>query len=205
MKCEGRVLRRSDELKSCRGSDGSTVQVVSRMRGGAKHKDKKSKAEKKQVMGQRPVCNKGPAILESEIDRVIQSIEEDERSEGNDIEVEQKMRDWKTKLQKRPRADKGRKDMTECAMRWAVEARRKGRGAEKEQERRRQEEEEQRLQEEEEQRRQEEEEQRRQEEEEQRREEEQDQTTGQEHGKKVRFGEEEQSEVTSRFAEVRTG
>ena len=42
------------------------------------------------------MSNKGPAILESEKDKVIQSIEEDERyrnimayvSEGNDIEME---------------------------------------------------------------------------------------------------------------------
>ena len=72
----------------------------------------------------------------------------------------------------------------ECGIRWTVEARRKGRGAEKEQEQRRQEE--------------------------------QEQTTGQEQGKKVRFGEEEESEetraqnpdepeVTGGFAEVRTG
>ena len=47
--CEGRILGKSDELKSCGVRDGSTVQVVSRMRGGRKHKDKKGKEEKKQV------------------------------------------------------------------------------------------------------------------------------------------------------------
>ena len=41
------MLGRSDELKSCRVRDGSTVQVVSRMRGGGRHKDKTSKAAKK--------------------------------------------------------------------------------------------------------------------------------------------------------------
>ena len=44
-----RVRRRSDELRSCGVVDGSTVQVVSRMRGGGRYKDKKSKAEKKQA------------------------------------------------------------------------------------------------------------------------------------------------------------
>ena len=149
-RCEGRVPGRSDELKSGRVSDGSTVQVVHRMRGGGKHKDKKSKAEKKQLTGQEPVSNKGPAILESEKDKVIQSIEEDERyrnigayvSAGNDSEVEQRMQCWMTKLQKRPGADKGQMDMIECAIRWAFEARRKERSAEEEQKRTRQEEQE---------------------------------------------------------------
>ena len=50
----------------------------------------------------------------------------------------------------------------ECGVRWAFEARRKGRGEEQKQ----------------------------------RRQEEQEQTTGQEQGKKVRFGGEEQSEET---------
>ena len=45
----GRTLRGSDKLKSCEVRDGSTVKVTSRMRGGGKHKDKKSKGEKKQV------------------------------------------------------------------------------------------------------------------------------------------------------------
>ena len=45
----GRILRESDKLKSCEVRDGSTVEVTSRMRGGGKHKDKKSKGETKQV------------------------------------------------------------------------------------------------------------------------------------------------------------
>ena len=47
MTCEGRVIRRSEELRSCGVRDGSTVQLMSRMLGGGKHKDKKSKSEKK--------------------------------------------------------------------------------------------------------------------------------------------------------------
>ena len=39
----GRVLRRGDKLRSCGVYDGSTVQVVSRIRGGGRHKDKKSR------------------------------------------------------------------------------------------------------------------------------------------------------------------
>ena len=37
----GRILKGSDKLKSCEVRDGSTVQVMRRMRGGGKHKDKK--------------------------------------------------------------------------------------------------------------------------------------------------------------------
>ena len=40
----GKVLRRNEKLKSCGVTDGCTVQVTSRMRGGGKHKDKKSKS-----------------------------------------------------------------------------------------------------------------------------------------------------------------
>ena len=44
-----RVLRRNEKLKSCGVTDGCTIQVTSRMRGGGRHKDKKSKSEKKQT------------------------------------------------------------------------------------------------------------------------------------------------------------
>ena len=46
---DGKVLRRSGKLRSCKVSARCTIQVMSRMRGGGRHKDKKSKAEKKQV------------------------------------------------------------------------------------------------------------------------------------------------------------
>ena len=46
---QGKVLKISEKLKSCGVTDGCTIQVTSRMRGGGKHKDKKSKGEKKQV------------------------------------------------------------------------------------------------------------------------------------------------------------
>ena len=35
------------KLKSCEVTDGCTIQVTSRMRGGGRHKDKRSKAETK--------------------------------------------------------------------------------------------------------------------------------------------------------------
>ena len=45
----GRILRRRDKLESCEVRDGSILEVTSRMRGGGRHKDKKSKSEKKQT------------------------------------------------------------------------------------------------------------------------------------------------------------
>ena len=137
-------------------------------------------------MRQEPVSNDGPEIVESDKDRVIQVIEEDERyrnflayvSEGNDTEVEQKIQYWRTELQAKPEADKGQMRVLECGIRWAIEQK-----------------------------------QRRQDGREQRRQGEQGQSK---RGKQVRFGEEEQLEetreestdeleVTGRSAEVQTG
>ena len=63
---QGKVLRRDEKLKSCGVTDGCTVQVTSRLRGGGRHKDKKSKVKKEQVTRQEPVRNEGLAVLESE-------------------------------------------------------------------------------------------------------------------------------------------
>ena len=46
----GKVLRRDEKLNSCEVTDGCTIQVTSRLRGGGKHKDKRSKADTKQGM-----------------------------------------------------------------------------------------------------------------------------------------------------------
>ena len=71
--CEGKLLKGNEEPKSCGVRDGSTVQVVRRLRGGGKHKDKKSQKERKQAAGQKKQeqkCagetknDKGPAIRE---------------------------------------------------------------------------------------------------------------------------------------------
>ena len=37
----GRVLKRSERLKSCEVTDGCTIQVTDRLRGGGRHKEKK--------------------------------------------------------------------------------------------------------------------------------------------------------------------
>ena len=47
--CQGRMLRKDDELRSCGVSDGCTIQVTSRMRRGGRRKDKMSRSEKKQA------------------------------------------------------------------------------------------------------------------------------------------------------------
>ena len=119
--------------KGCGVTDGCTIQVTSRMRGGGRNKDKKSKVEKKQVTRQEPVKNEGPAILESDKDAVVRMLKETEEyrkivedvSGGSDIEVERKMQYWGV--------DKGQMRVMECGLTWAVEARRKGRREEQEQ------------------------------------------------------------------------
>ena len=138
MTMHGRVLKRNENLKRCGVTDGCTIQVTSRMRGGGRHKDKKSKVEKKQVMKQEPLKNEGPAILESEKEAVIRMLEEteeyrkivDDVSGGSEVDMEWKMRYWASKLRERPGAD-----ILECGLRWAVEARRKGRDKQEEQRR----------------------------------------------------------------------
>ena len=187
----GKVLRRDEKLKSCGVSDGCMIQVTSRMRGGGRHKDKKSKVEKKQVTGQEPVRNEGPVILESEKEAVIRMLEENEEyrkiikmfSEGSNEEYGIKY--FTTELCEMSGLDASQMKVLECGLRWAVEARRKKRGEEK----------------------------RQQEQEEQRRQARREQS---EQGKQVRFGDEEQFEetraestdeqkVTDGLAEVRTG
>ena len=190
----GRTLKGGDKLKSCEVRDGSTVEITSRMRGGGRHKDKKSKVEKKEGMKQEPLKNEGPAILESEKEAVIRMLEETEEyrktiesiCDGSDVEVEQALQNYRTAGREVLGWNQGQADMMECGLRWAVEARREGR---------------------------------RQQEEEQRRQRKQGQHPGQEEskqGKQVRFGEEQQlgktgaenagePEVMGRTTEVRTG
>ena len=106
----------------------------------------------------------------------------DNMSGGSDIEVERKMQNWVTGVQERAEVDKGKMRGMECGLRWAVEARRKGRREEQDQ----------RRHDEQEQSGQQEAGQRRQEEHGQRRQGEQGQNSEQEPSKQVRFGQEEQ-------------
>ena len=132
-------------------------------------------------------------IEESEENRkvMVRMLEENEDNrkmiesicEGSDVEVEQALRNYRTAGREVLGWDQGQADLMERGLRWAVEARRKGRREEQKH----------------------------------RRQEEQEQIPGQEQGKKVRFGEEEEPleetraestgepEVTGRLVEVRTG
>ena len=78
----GRVLKRSEKLRSCGVTDGCTVQVTSRVRVGGRHEEKRSKAGKKRnrdESGQQDqhvgsVSDKSPEMLQSEKDGVIQML-----------------------------------------------------------------------------------------------------------------------------------
>ena len=118
----GKVLRRNENLKSCGVSDGCTIQVMSKMRGGGRRKDKKkSKAEKKQAARTRTVEHKFAeevAIQGCDRDTVVRMIEENEEnrnvmvqmleendddrkmiesmSEGSDAEMERQLQNVRT-------------------------------------------------------------------------------------------------------------
>ena len=167
---QGKVLRRNEKLKSCGVTDGCTIQVTSRMRGGGRHKDKRSKADTKRGMdesGQKDqqvesLIDKCQEATQAQKDEMIQLFEENDAyrrmftmiSEAEDEEHE--IQRFGKQLQSG--VDEERAKLMELGMRWAVEARKRGRGAEQEQ--------------------------RRQEEQRQRRHEEQGQNTGQEQGKR---------------------
>ena len=86
MTMHGRVLKRSENLKSCEVTDGCTIQVTSRMRGGGRHKDKRSKAETKRGMdesGQKDqqvvlLIDKCQEVTQAQKDVVIQPLEANE-------------------------------------------------------------------------------------------------------------------------------
>ena len=110
----GRILRGSDKLKSCGVRDGSTVEVTSRMRGGGKHKDKKSKAEKQAASAKTPEqkcdgeskSDEGPETIP--MDEARKWFEEHEEylkilectSEENEEEVQQKVQNYLACMQK---------------------------------------------------------------------------------------------------------
>ena len=73
----GRILRRSDKLESCEVRDGSTTRVMSRMRGGGKHKEKKSKVEKKQAASAKTQEQKFVEEVRSDKSPVIRECDKD--------------------------------------------------------------------------------------------------------------------------------
>ena len=171
----GRVLKRSDKLKSCGVTDGCTIQVTNRLRGGGRHKVKKSKESAKtermehrvdqkddevegvvmdltQSRGERleqrwaedVKGDKTPVMRECDKDAYVQMIEQeeayrkivDEMWGGNDFEVEWLVQQYMRINRETLEWTQEQAEMMGCAIRWAVEARKKGRGPEKEQRRR---------------------------------------------------------------------
>ena len=140
--CEGRTLRKDDELKSGGVRVGSTVQIVRRTRGGGKHKVKKKQVAStkglEQKYAEEPKSDKGPAIRECDKDAAIRVMEENEEyrklvediSEVSDNEMEQRMQCFLAVLSG---LDKGQREAMECGLRWAVEARRQRRETERKQ------------------------------------------------------------------------
>ena len=91
---QGKVLKTSQTLNSCGVTDGCTIQVTSRMRGGGKHKDKKSKGEKKQVAQLDDgicamACEQTRWMTESV--NMLQSTDEDKRRLAEEVEKVRKM------------------------------------------------------------------------------------------------------------------
>ena len=244
MMCKGRVLRWNDELRCSGIRDGCTVLIMSKMHGEGKHRNKKNKVEKKPatcLQSQEPVRDQQKhdeekitqSLLshENAEDAVIRHFEETEEArkiiadlvEGSNSDLEQRLQIY-TEL---TGLNEERKKTNANGIRRAVEARRRDTGreptAEQEQgkkvrviEKEKEAQEAREWQEQFVEKRRRAHEARMGDQQKQQRQEEQEQTTRQEHGKKVRFGEEERSEETkvestdepevmSRFAEVRRG
>ena len=82
----GRVLRKSEQLKSCEVTDGCTIQVTSRLRGGGKHKNKRSMTETKRNVDESgkkdqqvgSMSDKCQEMTQAQKDVLIQTIEGNE-------------------------------------------------------------------------------------------------------------------------------
>ena len=161
----GRMLKKSERLKSCGVTDGCTIQVTSRLRGGGRHRDKRSMAETKRNVdesgkkGQQveSMSDKCLEMTQAQKSALIQTIE---RNEGYRrlITTISEAENWKheiqcfgKQLQEKSEIGEERAKVMKWGMRWAVEARKR------------------------------------------RRDEEQGQSMGQEQDKEVHFGEEEAS------------
>ena len=140
----GKVLRRDEKLKSCEVTDGCTIQVTSRLRGGGKHKVKRSKADTKQGMEESgkkdqqvgSMSDKCQEMTKDQKDALIQTIERNEGyrrlittiSEAEDLEY--KIQRFGKQLQEKSEIGKERAKVMEWGMRWAVEARKRRRDEE---------------------------------------------------------------------------
>ena len=145
----GRILRRSDELESCEVRDGSIVEVTSRMRGGGRHKDKRNKAQNTRGRGENgqeeqqveTVVGGCPEMTQSQKDVVIQRLERNEgyreiiKMISETGEEEHGMRCFRVLLRQELGFNEETMKVMEWGVRWAVEARRKGRDEQREQRR----------------------------------------------------------------------
>ena len=140
-------------LRSCGVSDGCTIQVMSKMHGGGKHKVKTSKAEKKrdrtpektertrgqeaefQVEHNTDRLDDNSDAASQEIDRgnAIKQFREQglqptirDLSEGSEEQVENKIQQYLKKLRDSARLETEQLSVMDKAVRWAVEAERKG-------------------------------------------------------------------------------
>ena len=86
MTLHGKVLRRDEKLKSCEVTHRCTIQVTSRLRGGGKHKEKRSKTDTKQSMEESgkkdqqvgSMSDKCHEMTKDQEDALIQTIERNE-------------------------------------------------------------------------------------------------------------------------------
>ena len=226
---QGKVLMRDEKLRSCGVTDGCTIQVTSRLRGGGRHKDKKKGSEKKHAVSakgskqknvEEPKSDEGPAIQECDRDTVVQMIEESEQNRKVMVRMLEENEDNRKMIENICEGSDAEVDQALQNYRTAgrevlgwdqVQADLMERGLRWAIEARRKERREGLKH-----RRQGEQEEQRREGQVQRRQEEQEQNPEQEQGMKVRFGEEgpleetraestDEPEVTGRLVEVRTG
>ena len=135
----GRVLKRREKLKSCEVTDGCTIQVTSRLRGGGRPKIKRSMMETKRNVDESgkkdqqvgSMSDRCQEMTQAQKDVLIQTIE---RNEGYRrlITTISEAENWGYKIQcfgKQLQEESGieeeRAKVMEWRMRWAVEARRR--------------------------------------------------------------------------------
>ena len=86
MTMQGKVLRRNEKLKSCGVTDGCTIQVTSRMRGGKKaqgQEEQSGEASRQRKTTEQKFTDgkegdRGPGTQECDLDAAIRMIEENE-------------------------------------------------------------------------------------------------------------------------------
>ena len=143
----GKVLKRREKLNSCEVTDGCTIQVASRLRGGGRHKNKRSMTETKRNVDDsekkdqqvESLNDKCQEMAQAQKDVLIQMIEGNEGyrrlimtiSEAENREYE--IRCLRKQLQEKSGVEEQRARVMEWEMRWAVEARRRRRDEEQEQ------------------------------------------------------------------------